>query len=188
VSETKFLLLLGPSGAGKSTIMWALQEMDNRYVYISPYTNRPLREGETDKIHISDAEMDHMTKAGEFLVINEKFNWRYATPRSTILDAFAAHNYPLLDWPVDRLDIMQEAFGDRLYVVYIAPPSITELGARLANDNRDSDGARLRAAMAELKSYHAGEFSSFYDLEVVSDGKVEELAARIHTAYLGSFG
>jgi guanylate kinase len=184
--ETKFLLLLGPSGVGKSTIIWALREMSDRYVYISPYTNRPLREGETDKVSISDADMDRMIAAGKLLVVNEKFNWRYATPRSTILDAFAAHNYPLLDWPVDRLGVMQEAFGDRLYVVYVAPPSIAELEARLANDNRDSGGTRLRAAEAELESYHAGEFSSFCDFEVVSDGDVNQLAVQIHTAYLGS--
>lgn len=184
--ETKFLLLLGPSGVGKSTIIWALREMDDRYVYISPYTNRPLREGETDKVNVSDADMDRMMAAGELLVVNEKFNWRYATPRGTILDAFAVHNYPLLDWPVDRISIMREAFGDRLYVVYVAPPSIEELEARLGNDSRDSDGTRLRAAEAELKSYYAGEFSPFCDLEVVSDGDIKELARKIHAAYLGS--
>jgi guanylate kinase len=186
VLETKFLLLLGPSGVGKSTIIWALREMDDRYVYISPYTNRPLREGEADKVNISDAEMDRIMAAGELLVVNEKFNWRYATPRGTILDAFAAHNYPLLDWPVDRLGIMQEAFGDRLCVVYVAPPSIAELEVRLGNDGRDSDGTRLRAAEAELESYYVGEFSPFCDLEVVSDGDIKELAVKIHAAYLGS--
>lgn len=81
---------------------------------------------------------------------------------------------------------MQEAFKDRLYVVYVAPPSIAELEARLAKDSRNSDGTRLWAAEVELESYYAGKFSSFCDLEVVSDGEVTELATRIHTAYLGS--
>lgn len=186
MSRTKFLLLLGPSGVGKSSIIWALRERDNRYVYISPYTNRPLREGETDKISISDADMDRMAAENEFLVVNEVFNWRYATPRGTILDAFAAHNYPLLDWPVDRLNIMREAFGDRLFVVYVAPPSLEELAARLGNDNRDVNGTRLRAAETELASYHAGEFAAFCDFEVVSDGEIADLAASIHAAYIGS--
>lgn len=188
MSETKFLLLLGPSGVGKSTIIWALREICDRYVYVSPYTNRPLREGETDKINISDAEMDRLMKAGELLVVNEKFGWRYATPRGTILDAFAVNNYPLLDWPVDRLAVMKEAFEDRLFVVFVAPPSIQELEARLAIDGRDSDGLRLRAARTELESYYAGDYSSFCDIEVVSDDDVKELARQIHSAYLGSLG
>ena len=42
----KFLLLLGVSGVGKSTIIRKLLAMDERFVYISPYITRQLREGE----------------------------------------------------------------------------------------------------------------------------------------------
>jgi guanylate kinase len=189
MSATKFLLLLGPSGTGKSCLMWALQRIDSRYVYISPCTNRSLREGEVDKVSISDATMDRMAAASEFLVINEKFGWRYATPRGSILDAFEAQQFPLLDWPVDRLDVMKEAFGNKLFTVYVAPPSIEVLESRLMADGRDSNGSRLQAAIAELESHQRGEFDSSCDLTVVShEGQTEELARHIHAAYLQSIG
>lgn len=76
---TKFLLLLGPSGTGKSTIIRELRQMDERFIYISPYITRPLRENETDKVHISDQEMDLRKENGEFLTINNLYGIRYAT-------------------------------------------------------------------------------------------------------------
>jgi len=67
---TKFLLLLGVSGVGKSTIIEALRKIDNRFVYISPYITRMLRDGEKDKIFVADSAMDETNKRGEFLVVN----------------------------------------------------------------------------------------------------------------------
>jgi guanylate kinase len=186
---TKFLLLLGPSGVGKSRIIWVLREMDRRYVYISPFTNRRLRDGETDKVYVDDAKMDRMAAAGEFLIVNELFGYRYATPRRTILDALATGQFPLLDWPVDRLSVMQEAFEDKLFVVYVEPPSLEVLAERLKADGRDGDGGRFRAATDELEHYWAGESDGICDLKVTSvEGQVPQLAATIHDAYLRSLG
>jgi len=181
---TKFLLLLGPSGVGKSHLMRALQELDSRYTYISPCTNRRLRDGETDKVHVSDSVMDRMAEAGEFLVINEKFGYRYATPRQPIGDAFAAHRFPLLDWPISRIDIMQQAFAGRLYVTYVLPPSLEVLAERLRSDARDPDGLRYREAVSEIERQQAGDYDALYDLAVVNhDNEAPAVAATIHTAY-----
>lgn len=184
---TKFLLILGPSGVGKSRVMWALQEMDDRYTYISPFTNRLLRPNETDKVYIDDAGMKAMEAAHEFLVVNELFGYRYATPRCTIVDAFKAGNFPLLDWPIDRLNVMREAFGDQLFVVYLEPPSLDVLADRLKTDGRDGDGGRLRAATKELDRYWSGAFDTVCNLKIVSqEGQVEQIATTIHKAYLQS--
>lgn len=188
-STTKFLLLLGPSGVGKSRIIWALKELDRRYCYISPYTNRRLREGETDKVYVGDAEMDRMAAAGEFLVINEKFGYRYATPRSPILAAFADGRFPLLDWPVDRFGIMRDGFPNRLYAAYVRPPSLEVLADRLRADGRDPEGVRLREAATELERERSGEYASFCDLVVVNrDGAVAKVARTVHENYLRSLG
>lgn len=186
---TKFLLLLGPSGVGKSRIIWALKELDPRYCYISPYTNRRLREGETDKVYVSDVEMDRMATDGEFLVINEKFDFRYATPRGPIISAFEDGRFPLLDWPVDRFGIMQDAFPDRLYVAYVRPPSLEVLADRLRADGRDPEGVRLREAATELGREYSGEYAGLCDLVVVNnDGAVAEVARTVHENYVRSLG
>lgn len=185
--RTKFLLILGPSGVGKSRVIWALQEMDDRYTYISPFTNRRLRSGETDKVYIDDAGMKAMEAANEFLVVNELFGYRYATPRCTIVDAFTAGNFPLLDWPIDRLEVMRENFGDQLFVVYLEPPSLEVLANRLEADGRDGDGGRLRAASEELDRYWSGAFDAVCDLKIVSqEGQVGQIATTIHDTYLQS--
>lgn len=188
--NTRFLLLLGPSGCGKSTIIRRLREMDDRYTYISPRITRPLREGEADKVSISDAEMDGMQKRGELLVINVIYGIRYATPRLPITEAFASRQFPVLDWPVDRLSIMIDAFDlDNLYIVYVAPPSLNELHRRLQLDGRDADGKRYEAGRQEWVRYEAGEFDGLIDLRVTSEADcIEALATTIHANYLQACG
>jgi len=101
---SKFLLLLGPSGVGKSSIIEELLQLDSRFVYISPFMTRALREGEKNKISISGEEMDKMWNRGELLVINELYGIRYATPRLPIVQALAQGNFPVLDWPISRIE------------------------------------------------------------------------------------
>ena len=63
-----FILFLGVSGVGKSTIMREMiATRPDLYTYISPFTTRPLREGEIDKVHVSQGEYVRMLKEGEFV-------------------------------------------------------------------------------------------------------------------------
>ncbi len=184
---SKFLLLLGPSGVGKSTIIEELQRIDKRFVYISPYITRSLRVGETNKNSISDRQMDEMEERGEFLIINRLFGIRYATPKLPIVKALAQNNFPVLDWPINRIEIMRRAFPGRLYVVYVSPPTIEVLQQRLSKDKRDANGMRLLKAREELQTFWSSNYSGMYDFEVVSEeGKVPELAKRIYSSYLNS--
>ena len=185
---SKFLLLLGPSGVGKSTIIEELCRIDNRFVYISPYMTRPLREGEKNKISISGEQMDEMWSRGELLVINELYGIRYATPRLPIAEALAGGSFPVLDWPVSRIEVMTQAFPDRLHVVYVSPPSIEALRQRLAKDGRDVDGSRLKNASEELEAYWACRYVGICDLEVVSEeNQMLKIAHAIYDSYLKSF-
>lgn len=174
----RFLLLLGPSGVGKSALIAQLINIEPRFVYISPYTTRPLREGETNKKHVSPQEMSEMENRGEFLVVNELYGIRYATPRTPILQAFERGNFPVLDWPVDRLHVMRAAFPSQLHVVYVAPPSIKILQERISADGRDVDGQRINLALEELARYWQGDFDSVIDHRVVSESGCLPMMAR----------
>jgi len=182
---SKFLLLLGVSGVGKSCIIEELIKIDDRFTYISPYVTRPLRDGEKNKIHISGEEMDEMWSRQELLVINELYGIRYATPRLPIVKALAQKKFPVLDWPISRLEIMTQAFPDQLYVVYVLPPSIEVLKQRLAKDGRDKDGHRLRSAQEELELYKSSRHVEVCNLEVVTEeNQVRVIARTIYTNYL----
>lgn len=181
--NAKFLLLLGVSGVGKTSIIKELLKLDNRFVYISPFVTRPLRDGETDKISVTNEELEKQVNAGEILAVNDIYGIRYGTPRSPIKDAFGSGMFPLLDWPVKRLNIMEEEFGDRLFRVYIEPPSITELKTRLGQDSRDESGHRLRAAISELEMFWSGDLTGKYDIRIVADGNLPTIAKYIYAAY-----
>lgn len=184
----KLLLLLGVSGVGKSAIVEKLIQLDNRFIYISPYMTRLLREGEKDKISITDGQMDEMWKKGELLAINELYGVRYATPRLPIIQAMTEGSFPVLDWPISRIEIMRRAFPAQLFVVYVSPPSIEVLQQRLAKDKRDIDGERLRRAKEELDAYWASHYIGDYDFEITAEeNQVFETACTIYVNYLWSF-
>jgi guanylate kinase len=184
---SKLLLLLGPSGVGKSSIIEELLRLNSRFVYISPFITRPLREGEKDKISISGEEMDKMWNRGELLVINELYGIRYATPRLPILQALAQSNFPVLDWPISRMDVMTRAFPGQLHVVYVLPPSIEDLRQRLSKDGRDTNGHRLRSAQEELEAYKSSRYIGICNFEIVAEeNQVPKIAHAIYTNYLQS--
>ncbi len=186
---SKFLLLLGVSGVGKSTIIDCLQQRDARFVYISPYTTRPLRPGERNKVSITGIEMDAMADRGEFLAVNELFGGiRYATPRQPILDAMASGSFPVLDWPVHQMAVMRNAFPNQLFVVYVAPPSLEAAQQRLGKDGRDVDGKRFASARAELEAFWAQRFVELYDCAVVAeDDNRHKAVDEIYGRYLSSY-
>lgn len=184
---SRFLLLLGPSGVGKSSIIEELIRLDGRFTYISPYVTRPLREGERNKIHISSEEMNEMWNRQELLVINELYGIRYATPQLPIVQALEQGNFPVLDWPISRLEFMVQAFPSQLYIVYILPPSIEVLQQRLAKDRRDTDGHRLKNAREELEAYWSSKYDKVVDFNVVAEeNKLQKTTNAIYVNYLKS--
>jgi guanylate kinase len=185
MTQTKLLLLLGVSGAGKTTLIRELRKLDSRFCYITPYITRPLREGEMDKVSVSLHSMYDMKTHGDFLVVNELYGVLYGTPYQPIIDALDAGRFPVLDWPIARLEVMREAFGRLIYAVYVAPPSVELLKARLAVDNRDHDGSRLRSAIEELTAFWKGDYDEKYDAYVVThDKKIACTTTRIYSNYL----
>ncbi len=183
-TEGKFLLLLGPSGAGKSTIIRYLKEMDERFVYVSPYTTRNLRLGEKDKIHVTIKELLFLQERGALLTVNEIYGIYYATPKYVIDQALIQGQFPLLDWPVDKMEIMLQNYGEQLFTVYISPESVEELERRLQQDGRDQDGVRLMKGREELQRYHLGDYDHLIHMKVLNvTGKDKEVACDIYQIF-----
>lgn len=184
----KFLLLLGPSGTG-TTIIQRLRAMDSRFVYISPFITRRLRKGEQDKVYVGNRRLDKLVRNGKILVVNELYGIRYATPRGPIDQAFAAGNFPLLDWPIERLDVMQQHFAGRLYTVYVEPPDLETLRRRLDENGRDPERKRFAAGASELEALRCGDYDSLIDLRIISvDGQTDTMAQHIYSKYLVAIG
>jgi orotidine-5'-phosphate decarboxylase len=183
-SRSKFLLLLGVSGAGKSTIIRELRKLDDRFVYISPFMTRELRSGEMDKIPITGTQMDEMKRQGKLLIVNELYGVRYATPREPIDQAFVGEQFPLLDWPIDRIHVIQQTFPGKLFTVYIEPPDAETLRRRLA-DGRDPEEKRMDAATAELAALGQRTYDDAINHRAVSsEGEAVSVAHAIYHEYI----
>lgn len=183
--ESKFVLLMGPSGAGKSTIIRHLKELDSRFEYVVPLTTRPLRDGEKDKIHVELDEIYSLDAQGKLLTINNIYGIYYATPKYLIDDALAQGKFPILDWPIDKLFLMDNVYGEQLYKIYIEPENVQELKKRLLADNRDVNGQRYMAGLAEMEDLYAGYYDHAIDLRVINaHGYAKEIAELIYKHFI----
>ncbi len=164
--EARFLLILGPSGVGKSTIIKHLKTLDARFKYISPYTTRALRPNECDKISTTKEHINKLQAANKLLTVNQIYGIYYATPKETIDQTLQTKNFPILDWPVDKLHIMQKHYKNCLYIVYIYPEDLADLKQQLSYDGRDQDGIRFNKGKEELFLFSSGKYDKFIHLKI----------------------
>ncbi len=164
------IIISGPSGVGKGTICDALLKRHQPYMKPSiSSTTRPPRSGEVDGREynfISQEAFESMIARGEFLEYMRLFNNRYyGTPKAFVEEERLAGNDILLEIDVNGAMMVKDACPDAL-LVFIAPPSMAELHARLTTRGTE-DAAdveqRLKTAVEEVK------FMDKYEYIVVND-------------------
>ena len=138
-----FVILIGPSGVGKSTVIRRLVSRGNKFRYVTPYTDRPLRLGETDKISVSRDEFTDMENEGKFVAVNHHFSYRYGTPKDLVVEIINSSKMPILDMQLSGIKTLSY-FADILLKIYIAPPNMDELLRRLNNEGRNQNDRFLR--------------------------------------------
>ncbi|MEX0854035.1 MAG: guanylate kinase [Bauldia sp.] len=163
------MVLSSPSGAGKSTLARMLLDADDNLTLSISVTTRARRLSEVDGVHyhfIAADRFARMQAEGDLLEWAEVHGNLYATPRSPVERALAAGRDVLfdIDWQGTRQ--IAEAMPSDIVRVFILPPSIAELSARLKRRAEDSDeaiGRRLANARAEIEHW------SEYEYVVVND-------------------
>lgn len=148
------LVLSSPSGAGKSTISRALLEQEDNLTLSISVTTRPKRPAETDGVHysfIDKARFAELVEQDALLEHAEVFGNRYGTPRAAVEAALDQGRDVLfdIDWQGTQ-QIAGKLPGD-LVRVFILPPSLEELEARLKRRAQDTD-EEVRRRMAEAAS------------------------------------
>ena len=163
-----------PSGAGKTSLVKALLEVEPSLQLSVSYTTRAPRAGEQDGVHyhfVDAAAFERMAAAGEFVEFARVFGNAYGTAAQTLRAGLDAGADLLLeiDWQGARQ--VRERFPEAISV-FIAPPSLEALEARLRGRGKDSEdiiAARMAQARDEL-SHHRE-----YDYLVVNDDFAEAL-------------
>jgi len=164
------LILSSPSGAGKTTLTRMLLQDKSLDLTLSiSVTTRARRSSEADGIHyhfISQHQFDVAKAAGDLLESAEVHGSCYGTPRGPVEAVLAQGRDMLFDIDWQGAQQVREALGSDVVSIFILPPSMAELRARL--DRRAEDSAatidkRLENAKREIERWRQ------YDYVVVND-------------------
>ena len=158
------LVLSSPSGAGKSTLSRLLLQDETDLSLSISVTTRPRRPSEVEGVHYHFIDPDRFTAMrdrGELLEWAEVHGNLYGTPRQPVEAALAAGRDMLfdIDWQGTRQ--IAEALPDDIVRIFVLPPSMAELGARLerrAEDGADVIGRRLANARLEIRHWREYEY------------------------------
>jgi guanylate kinase len=164
------LILSSPSGAGKTTLTrMLLQDRDLDLTLSISVTTRPRRSSEVDGIHyrfIGRRQFEAMRDAGELLEWAEVHGNFYGTPRAPVEEILAEGRDALFDIDYQGTQQVREKMGADAVTVFVLPPSMKELRARLerrAEDSLEAIEQRLENARKEITRW------TQYDYVLVND-------------------
>jgi guanylate kinase len=164
------LILSSPSGAGKTTLTrMLLQDKALDLTLSISVTTRARRSSEVDGVHylfMDRHQYDLLKGGGDLLEAAEVHGNGYGTPRRPVEEALAQGRDMLFDIDWQGARQVKEALGADVVSVFILPPSMTELRARLerrAEDSTATIGQRLQNAKREIERWR------LYDYVVINE-------------------
>jgi guanylate kinase len=150
-------VITGPSGVGKGTLIRGLLERVPGLELSVSATTRPPRPGERDGVDyhfLSDEEFDRRVANGEFVEHARYSGHQYGTLRSELERRMAEAAGVVLEIEVQGARQIRAAMPEAVQV-FIAPPSVEALRARLVGRGTDAPvdvEARLATALEELEA------------------------------------
>jgi len=156
------LVLAAPSGAGKSSIARALLAAEPRLTLSVSVTTRSPRPGEAEGVAYffrTQEEFRALADSGALLEWATVFGRGYGSPRAPVEAALDAGRDVLFDIDWQGFRQLRAALPGDVVGVFILPPSMAELEARLRARGGDNEAEiALRMAAARREMSHAGEF------------------------------
>ena len=164
-----FFVLSGPSGVGKNTLVnLILQEMQSIY-YVPSVTTRPMRPGESQMnpyVFVTKEEFEDMIAKNQFLEWKKIHNNNYyGTHLPTILSAIENGYDIITDMDVLGCEDAIQRIPERIYTIFVLPPSMDELSHRLLERDADQAAVELRLKRVPLEMGHKDR----YDFTMIND-------------------
>lgn len=182
-SQALLIVLSAPSGAGKTTLGDNLLRKRTDVTRAVTCTTRQPRPGEQHGVHyyfFGMEEFNQRVAAGEFLEYADVYVNRYGTLKSEVLDKLRLGRHVLLTIDVQGAASIRELAKEdpeiarALVTVFLTPPSLSELEARLNGRGTEAPEAlarRLQEAARELEQ------ARFFDYLLLSGTCEEDLTA-----------
>jgi guanylate kinase len=164
------LILSSPSGAGKTTLTRDLLQDTSLDLTLSiSVTTRPRRTSEVDGIHYyfkSKSDFDRMKAQDDLLEYAEVHGNSYGTPRELVEKVLSQGRDMLFDIDYQGTQQVQKRAPQDVVTIFILPPSMKELRARLerrAEDEAEVIAKRLVNARNEITRW------PIYDYVIVNE-------------------
>lgn len=162
------ILLIGPSGSGKGTILKELLlTQENTFLSVSATTRKP-RPGEVDGQNYFFLTKDKFKEQISANCMLEYANYCgnfYGTPKAAVLERISKGENVILEIEVQGAKQIKSIYPEAV-LIFIVPPSLTELKHRLIDRNtedKETVKRRLNEALNEI------EFAYECDYVVVND-------------------
>jgi guanylate kinase len=182
-------VLAAPSGAGKTSLSRALLAEDDALSLSISVTTRPPRAGEVEGKHyyfIDQPTFDTMVGQGALLEHAHVFGKSYGTPRAPVEAALGAAQDVLFDIDWQGFRQLRAALPGDVVGIFIKPPSMEALAARLHARGDDATQIARRMDQAASEMSHAHEFDYLVENEhfdtALADLRAILRAARLATA------
>jgi len=182
------LVIASPSGAGKSSISRSLFGQDPNIRLSVSVTTRARRTDEVEGTHyyfVDVPTFEMMRADGELLESAKVHDNYYGTPRAKVEEQLSAGNDILFDIDYQGTLQLYERSRDDMVTVFILPPTIKELRARLERRAQDSAGTiekRLRNAKLEMQHYNEYDYIIINEDLEQSTQKVRSILAAARLA------
>lgn len=181
MSKGTLFIFSAPSGAGKDTVLKILlQKHNNIKLSISSIT-RPMREGEVEgeKYNfISREAFEKMLQNDELLEYNEYVGNYYGTPKKPVFDWLNDGYDVILEIDVNGALKVKEKCPDAI-MIFMLPPSIDELYARLKNRGTETDEVIERRVKQAAFEISCADKYDYIFVNNVLDDAIDDLYAII---------
>ncbi|KAI1816071.1 THO complex subunit 1 transcription elongation factor-domain-containing protein [Poronia punctata] len=171
--NTKPIILSGPSGVGKSTLVtMLLDRQQGVFERVIRHTTRSPREGEVDgqDFHFVDTKAFNTMRDGDYLLeYSNSDGVDYGTSRTLVNGLEESGKIAVIQLAPEAAQMAKE-YGFSARIVFISPPNLEELEARL---RKKKPGLSEDDIQRELKDAHkdieASSSSDLYEKVITSD-------------------
>ena len=175
------IILSSPSGAGKSTLARRLRAWDPSIRFSVSATTRAPRAGEidgTDYHFVAEPAFKRLVKEGQMLEHAHVFGNFYGSPRAPVEAAIGTGADVLfdIDWQGAQ-QIRNSSLQEHVLSIFLLPPSIAALRARLVARGQDTEetiARRMQRSWDEISHWDG------YDYVLVNDD-LDATEAKLHT-------